>query len=817
MKEIVAGTARLVFSLAIASFACSSCGAPVLYEAPPGSHDVEGVDSEIVKENQPERSLYEDEGIWGEPWVYIDPTREAGVAVGGTVALAYAGLPAGAKGNLTSIFNKVAPATVLVHTQSGMGSGVMIRREGYPGRVWVLTAYHVVKGARSERLTAEVSVRLGELSRDGVMKLADRDELKAVVFSFDASRDVALLEVVAPPSGLPVVEFARQGPKAGDEAIKVGHPNNGLLWSVDGCDIAAIGSSADAWVLSFMSKMSKKESRDPSGIRFVPPAAKMIQSTCGLAMGDSGGPLVDQEGKLIGINVLTKMDAGSPQLASFHVHLDDIKALLRRTPQSPMASVPDPWSSGGGLLQPLDVDSDGSPDTLRFKVGGTVTGQGGPSSLFIDADEDTFSNQKGELTPQVLASVISDRAFDAEFVLLVHATGAYAWYDTSGDGLLNRLLVDEDFDGRSEHAYEMDAGGCASPNPEHAGDQLVAASHVDDDKSGNALAAFFSRFFPGGLTVIDPSPPKDSADDPYHGFRYTRFPQSFPLREGGPGRVYAAESPLVGELLFDLDGDSPRGKPAALLVANRSLDAEVAVITKPGSVDVWYDKNDDGEFDLRLSTANPQSAVTEGATAFYRDGRREDSLEDVGRPVIRPDLLMETEDAAALRGASPSFLSPDWLSAGDDGWLTLPALATTGASVSRKGVKGWGRGVIFAQGAGYTTTYFDLDLDGLGKSDSLAEIESLVLSGDTGAEFVVHERRGFIWVIFDTDDDGALDLALFSTSPGHPVESALKLDEEGDLELSEDRIGGDLFNWGEFHSKAIAKKARSVALKTLRL
>ncbi|MHB8875749.1 MAG: trypsin-like serine protease, partial [Myxococcaceae bacterium] len=76
-----------------------------------------------------------------------------------------------AKGDVQDVYKKVAPATVLVRSATGFGTGVIIDPAGY-----VLTNHHVVASGVSEDFQVKVWIETGVLSEQGMMEKADTYE-----------------------------------------------------------------------------------------------------------------------------------------------------------------------------------------------------------------------------------------------------------------------------------------------------------------------------------------------------------------------------------------------------------------------------------------------------------------------------------------------------------------------------------------------------------------------------------------------------------------------------------------------------------------
>ena len=163
--------------------------------------------------------------------------------------------------------------------RSGMsqGSGFIISADGY-----VLTNHHVVEGAT-----------------DIVVRLNDRNELKATLVGSDPLSDVALLKVDG--RGLPVLKIGdSRGLKAGQWVLAIGSPF-GFEHSVTAGIVSGVG----------------RRSLDPSQ-QYVP----FIQTDVAINRGNSGGPLLNTRGEVIGINSQIFSNSGGYMGVSFAIPIE---------------------------------------------------------------------------------------------------------------------------------------------------------------------------------------------------------------------------------------------------------------------------------------------------------------------------------------------------------------------------------------------------------------------------------------------------------------------------------------------------------------
>ena len=144
------------------------------------------------------------------------------------------------------------PAIVTVRTNVGMGTGFVVRTDG-----WVATNFHVVRGA------SEISV-----------VFSDHHELPVVeVMNANRLHDLVILRVEA--RGLPVLAVGDSDKvRPGDSVLAIGHPlgledtvSNGLI----------------------------------SAVRHVHTGLDVLQVSAPIAPGSSGGPLFNDHGQVIGV------------------------------------------------------------------------------------------------------------------------------------------------------------------------------------------------------------------------------------------------------------------------------------------------------------------------------------------------------------------------------------------------------------------------------------------------------------------------------------------------------------------------------------
>ena len=157
------------------------------------------------------------------------------------------------------------------------GTGFLISADGY-----VLTNHHVVEGADTI-----------------VVRLDDRNELKAKLVGSDPLSDIALLKVEG--KGLPVLRIGdSRGLKPGQWVVAIGSPF-GFDHSVTAGVVSGVG----------------RRSLDPSQ-QYVP----FIQTDVAINRGNSGGPLLNTRGEVVGVNSQIFSNSGGYMGVSFAIPIE---------------------------------------------------------------------------------------------------------------------------------------------------------------------------------------------------------------------------------------------------------------------------------------------------------------------------------------------------------------------------------------------------------------------------------------------------------------------------------------------------------------
>lgn len=659
------------------------------------------------------------------------------------------------------IYKAVAPATVIVRVAGGIGSGVVIDPDG-----WVLTNHHVIASGGVEDFKYEATVLLGTLSkRTGAMERGDK-EYKAEVYKADKLRDVALLKIVDPPKNLPSVTLAKDNPTPGTEVVALGHAGAGMLWALKSGQISALGKLSEALAqLASFSDDDEGQKAAETFRKFMDRQSLglIIQSTVNVLPGDSGGPLLNKRGELVGLNVFARKDPKTGGLLSFHVHRNELAAFVKDRPARPAQLVPDPWLEGGGDMSLEDADLDGKVDVLMLqgrKPCAFCPRQS--TAVFIDADQNSF---EGKPIPKDLNEVYEARAFDAEAVYLQIEKNVYVWYDSDDDGTFDRLLYDEGTTGLVSSGYAIGKGGSLDRKPDLSRTKPFQAGLFESDGIDKRFARITHAAFPARYTDA-PEPMTSTLPDP---IGVAGHSIAGDLDEDGTLDAIHTTNPFSKRLLIDTDQTTvaPLGSIFELGEVDRAkIDPEIAVVSQSTHMWIYYDRDDDGAFDLVLHTPGTRVYAVTEAWTLDASGSKTPAPEHVGRMLFRPALLNDTQGPRLAKMVEKGLLAI--MCAEDDGLGSFPHPIDDhrGTSVEIMELPVAKRAVITLIGYGSDGYLLDLDQSsGLFGSKDAIDIGKRVEDGKIDAEFAYFHRNGVAWAYYDTDATPGYDVVLVSLEP----------------------------------------------------
>lgn len=665
----------------------------------------------------------------------------------------------------TSSFDVNAPATVLVTTRWGHGSGVVVDPKGL-----VITNYHVVEAGETEDFGIEVGVTTAKINPDGS---ADPDKrLRARALKVDPARDLALLQIDGLKGTLPAAPLAPDDrPRAGRKVSAIGNAGVGFGWAVKHCHINAIGTleSAASAIFQREAQALPPDKREKMAEAIKKAAAKaglQIQTDCTVLPGDSGGPLIDEEThELVGLNAAIRTStegARSLGSVSFHIHIKEIRDFLKDVPKKPAPFVPDPWEVGGHEAAIDDTNKDGEIDSLR--VGGHCGAQHmSCHGIFIDMDQDSFRDVK---TLPELQEIYDDRSFDAEWVLFMRAR--YPRGGEVGDhlGPLLDVLVyfDADNDGKFDGVVVRDGEAGANRGYRFVGDGLKRDESLDDIDT-NPERVFENKADKDNFLHF-----KAAYDEGTHAIEAERsVPVEVELADhtsdGKPDTV-RIQTRLDERLAIDVDQDGLPGVEGEALekaLAAGEIDFElVAVTTSPYKL--WYDRDNDGRLDFVLEGSAPERGFALAAATIDAQGKQTPAPEHVGRRLLRPGVYTDAGTRDAMERLWTAAF-PEEHATVDDGITSFPSLRV-GPLFETRAFEGTNRAAVAVVDAGRAMVFVDLDQDTFKGKNADRAIAKVVNDGSFDAEFVFVFDGALSWSYYDANNDGTFEEVWVGVAPG---------------------------------------------------
>jgi len=765
--------------------------------------------SMIIGDNVTLSGFYEDDGEAGPRAEAVEdrPSRATG-------------------GDQVSVYRQVAPATVIISTPGGYGSGVIYHKDG-----WVLTNHHVIAHAAREDFRMKVNVSLGKLNASGVMERRTRT-YEAHVHKQDPLRDLAVLKIIDPPADLKVVNIAAKDPPPGLQVWALGHAGIGLVWAVKGGQIAAVGklSTHLAQLLLIDSQraaagkgplsgsLAKLKARRLEKMRKEMARQKpalVIQSTCDISQGDSGGPLVNAAGDLVGVNAFIRGSYGTRKESNFHIHVSEVRKFIQEVPGDPPQLIPDPWTEGGTIARLGDADLDARVDVLamyRMKRR-RLFSRGRPTCYFLDLDQDSFA---GTAALPAVSDIVAKRTLDAELTFLEAARHLYAWFDTDNDGKHDLLLTAPSHRRTRVEGYQVDGKGMLSRDKKLDGRYLVRPELFADEAQRKRLLAMgplvFDRTLMSGFPTKKVAPPHPLKGAGHQG-------KLRDLSGDGKPDAVASEGLFSSGTIMDLDQDSlgtlKMDAPLKQVLEQGKVDAEFSWITRARDRWIWYDADNDGRFELLLQTTRAPWEYAERAWTVGQDGKRAEAPGFVGRTVVRPDLFADARlGQALLKAAGRTIAARSRPREGVLGSFPDPArYYTWGIRFLKAGKKE--QVGINVRYAGCKGVLVDLDRDSLRRARKAGKsMWQLVRARKFDAE-LVHLRCGSKqWMFYDTRGAGSFDLVLFSGSYGAApaIDAAYRVTRKGKLEVRPLSKAGCK---GLVHPSLFRKRALKRALKKM--
>ncbi len=245
------------------------------------------------------------------------------------------------------LFNSVRPASVQIEQlgtdgSGGLGSGFFISGSGL-----LLTAYHVVDGARVIR----------------VRTVSDQ-VFNARVVGFDNAADVALLQIQTRGT-VPFLPLAASSPRVGENVLAVGNSRGDFLQPRRG-KLLALNAAAG-------------NSTFPQDT---------LEMSAPLAPGDSGGPIINTAGQAVGVVSYVRVDGQGETLSSYAVPVMSGERLISELRAGVKRDVP-----AIGLY--FDTTHDGATSPPGGVIGSVVSGSPAQKAGLSGLTRDANDNVKG--------------------------------------------------------------------------------------------------------------------------------------------------------------------------------------------------------------------------------------------------------------------------------------------------------------------------------------------------------------------------------------------------------------------------------------
>ncbi len=253
-----------------------------------------------------------------------------------------------AKGSIGAMVQQVLPSVVSIlaegKTQSGSGSGFVLRSDGY-----ILTNNHVVDPVNSS----------GKLS----VVLTDGTKLNSEVVGTNPAYDLAVVKV--DEGSLPAVTLGNSDAlHVGDAVVAIGAPL-GLAGTVTSGIISALNRPVTTG--------------NTNSTSFI----DAIQTDAAINPGNSGGPLLNSVGQVIGINsAIASMANGSAEVGSiglgFAIPVNSAKRIAEEiiatgTSQTPVIGVSLDMNFAGPGAKVIKITGNGPADSAGIKLNDIIT------------------------------------------------------------------------------------------------------------------------------------------------------------------------------------------------------------------------------------------------------------------------------------------------------------------------------------------------------------------------------------------------------------------------------------------------------------
>jgi len=198
--------------------------------------------------------------------------------------------------NVCQMRQRVTYRNTLEPFLSDAGTGFVWDSDGH-----IVTNFHVIKDPTAPRNVLRAYEHVGVI-------LADREAYQARVVGWSAEKDLAVLEIDAPPEKLrPVALGTSSDLKVGQTVLAIGNP-----FGLDQTLTVGVISALNRSIMS------------PSNERI----DGVVQTDAAINPGNSGGPLLDSAGRVIGVNTMIVSQSGGSAGIGFAVPVDTVNVVV---------------------------------------------------------------------------------------------------------------------------------------------------------------------------------------------------------------------------------------------------------------------------------------------------------------------------------------------------------------------------------------------------------------------------------------------------------------------------------------------------------
>lgn len=254
---------------------------------------------------------------------------------------------------------------------------------------------------------------------------------------------------------------------------------------------------------------------------------------------------------------------------------------------------------------------------------------------------------------------------------------------------------------------------------------------------------------------------------------------------------------LSGAVFVDLDQSSYASgasvPPLTEVFEKKAFDAELIYLENEGKAYVWYDTDNDGNFDTLLH----DPSISGESSAAYRIGKdgeltRDDSVAN-GRDV-RMSLFRDAGLRARLQSvASAAFLDRNVEVSGGK-QSSLPTPMAGGGHAGTQDLDEDGRAdTVRVQGPFSVRVMVDVDQSSVPQLPSSFDFGKEVRSEQLDAELAVISQGNHMWSWWDTNDDGRFDLVLHAAGArSYVATEAFAVDGAGNRVPAPEHVGRKL-------------------------